>query len=534
VLTGKQINVDANGNFEFVPHDDQNSSIGFQIFFTGDLEYQSMILGKVNMASSKCPFCKLRPKEWSIDHEPGELWCLEAMAATRKLCDDGIVEDTADNRQGCVKEPIYNLALWIYIIPLLHCMIGMFNDAMEGFLTWVDERCENIPDDERFARGEMFEAEFGLKVAEADVEVWIASNEQQLECIKGEVECLKEEKEERMDPAPPGWTRNYLPFVLLKPDRDEIDAAIKERIEEIKAMEAAKKEEENLVKALREIYKVAKSTFLQLRKKRGKLGASLRQLVEEIFRKHGVSKESYHGGDYTGVAILEFIQKICLIFDEIEILLASKSTEATASLEEIATYVSSYHRLFVSMDDMFSLARTPSEKLQEQEEQIYARLAKVIGHVKCQWTKLGLSLLGIKSHSMFEHLIEQMRRHRGGIAEYMEDFVELCHRMVKRHVARSKTRDRVKAARAQCQMEELKLNPEVQAQIEKVHRMCSRNLQNPNKELKKAQERKVRVDRRDEIFTEFEDGEDGNEPLQSGMELNRDEFLDELLDEQTA
>jgi hypothetical protein len=71
----------------------------------------------------------------------------------------------------------------------------------------------------------------------------------------------------------------------------------------------------------------------------------------------------------------------------------------------------------------------------------------VIGHVKSRWTNLGLSLLGIKSHSMFDHLIEQMRCH-GGIAEYMEDFVELCHQMVKRHVSWSKIRDRLKAARA--------------------------------------------------------------------------------------
>jgi uncharacterized coiled-coil DUF342 family protein len=456
------------------------------------------------------------------------------MAATQKSCDDGILEDTADNRRGCVKDPIYNLALWFYIIPLLHCMIGMFNDVIEGFLAWVDERCEKIPDDERFARGDMFEAEFGLKVAEADVKVWIASNEEQLECIKGEVECLREEKDERLDPPPPGWTRTYLPFVLSKPDRNEINFAIMERKEEIKTLEAEKAAEENLVKALREIYKEAKSAFQQLRKKRGKLGSSLRQLVEEIFRKHGVTKESYHGGDYTGVAILEFIQKICLIFDEIQILLESESTEATAPLDEIETYVSSYRNLLILMDDMFSLARTPSEKLQGQKEQIYARLEKVIGHVKDQWTRLGLSLLGIKSHSMFDHLIEQMRRH-DGIAEYFEDFVELCHQMVKRHVSRSKIRDRVKAARAQCRMEELKLNPEVQAQIEHVHKMGSRNLQNPRKALKKAQDREVRMNRREVAFNEAEEGkQDINEPLRSGMELNRLEFLEELFDEQAV
>lgn len=73
-------------------------------------------------------------------------------------------------------------------------MIGMFNDVIEGFLAWVNGRCDKIPDNKRFACGNMFEVEFGLKVAEADIKVWIASNEEQLECIKGEVECLKEEK----------------------------------------------------------------------------------------------------------------------------------------------------------------------------------------------------------------------------------------------------------------------------------------------------------------------------------------------------
>jgi hypothetical protein len=91
------------------------------------------------------------------------------------------------------------------------------------------------------------------------------------------VECLKEEKEERLDPPPPGWTRNYLPFVLSKPkpDQDEIGFTIKEHKEEIKALEADKEEEGNLVKALCEIYKVVKTTFQQLCKKCGKLGALL-------------------------------------------------------------------------------------------------------------------------------------------------------------------------------------------------------------------------------------------------------------------
>jgi uncharacterized coiled-coil DUF342 family protein len=312
-------------------------------------------------------------------------------------------------------------------------------------------------------------------------------------------------------------------------ERDNIDLAIKERKKEIKALETEKDGEEQLAKALREIYKEVKNKWQQLRKKRGKIGSSLRQLVEEneeILRKHGVDKASYHGGDYTGVAILEFMQKLSEIFDEMEVLLISESTETTAPESEINTYISRYRTLFVLMDDMFSLARTPSEKLNEQ---IYSRLEKVICHVKCQWTSLGLSLLGIKTHIMFNHLIQQMRRHNG-IAEYMEDFVELCHQMVKRYAAQTKIRDQLKAARAQCRMEELKLNPDIQAQIKNVHQKCSQNLQNPNKELKKQRERNLRMEQRAKIFTEVEEGKDLNEPLQSGMELNRLEFLDDFLD----
>jgi hypothetical protein len=138
---GKQIKIDENGKFGFVPHvAHHDNSIGFQVLFTGNLKYQSMILGKVNMASSKCPFCKHLPKEWERDHEPGELWCLQTMEETRKQCDNGTLDDIPDNRRGCVKEPIYNIALWFFVIPLLHCMIGMFNDAIMDFLTgWTSD-----------------------------------------------------------------------------------------------------------------------------------------------------------------------------------------------------------------------------------------------------------------------------------------------------------------------------------------------------------------------------------------------------------
>jgi hypothetical protein len=68
------------------------SSLPIRVFVTGDLANFAAILEKVNMAGNWCTLCGLSAKEWSpADHDKGELWTLEAMAAVRESISLGVL-----------------------------------------------------------------------------------------------------------------------------------------------------------------------------------------------------------------------------------------------------------------------------------------------------------------------------------------------------------------------------------------------------------------------------------------------------------
>jgi hypothetical protein len=65
--------------------------------------------------------------------------------------------------------------------------------------------------------------------------------------------------------------------------------------------------------------------------------------------------------------------------------------------------------------------------------------------------------------------------------------------------------------------------------------VCTCDLKNPNKELKEEEAPTVQMDQQEVTFNKLEEGEqDFSKPLQSGMELNWLEFLEELFDEQAV
>ena len=73
---------------------------------TCDLAYTSRVLGKVNMASKRCPYCDLSNQEWQgKDHAKGNLWTFEKMAEVRRQLELGIIKDEPSNRWGCADVP---------------------------------------------------------------------------------------------------------------------------------------------------------------------------------------------------------------------------------------------------------------------------------------------------------------------------------------------------------------------------------------------------------------------------------------------
>ena len=96
------------------------------IFNTGDLKWMAMLLGMDGMSMQWCIYCYLRKQEWIVEgYEKGELRTIENM-----------IEQLEKNLTGTKRRPF--IPVENYAVPLLHLMIGIFNDIDEYMFSFID------------------------------------------------------------------------------------------------------------------------------------------------------------------------------------------------------------------------------------------------------------------------------------------------------------------------------------------------------------------------------------------------------------
>jgi hypothetical protein len=479
-----------------------------KVFSTGDLKYLSMTLGKVNMDSKWCPFCKLSPHEWKVrGHEPGAPWTLEAMEEVRRKIASGELKDTPNNRRGCVDKPAFDsIAIECIVVPALHMMMGMGNDAFKHFLQYIDERHEWIGEEELEARQKLWEA-----AAELDVELSLyisrkEESEYQIFLMQMELAKIEAQKKERLVGS------NKFKHSLA--DRREMNKdilAFKNDISELK--EEAKPEKKRLKYLAARKRKLQKELNQIRAEDRNTKDSHMRQLIDDCLKSFGVDRGACHGGDFTGVALLILNKKIKDIFEAIKAILLS-NPDSKVPPSEIEEQLNKRIQLFVIMDDIFSFARKPREELSDD---IFAEYAEKIETFMLLWENMGLSMTTVKRHCVAAHLIEQMRRH-GDLCEYFEDFVELMHQNQKKKTKRGKIRDFSKLAAYYNSQEYLGINKKVQdagkAMLEKTKRIFKKDRGPRREEL----ERERRIQTREEMYEETR--AEAGEKLSSGLELN--------------
>lgn len=112
----------------------------------GDLAFYDSILGKENMSSILCTWCKLSKSGWAhAENQPGECWTLDAMQQLWWNSAFGNLPNDAKNIQGCTELPLFNsVPIENYMVPALCLMIGAGIDLLESLLEWVSERIESL------------------------------------------------------------------------------------------------------------------------------------------------------------------------------------------------------------------------------------------------------------------------------------------------------------------------------------------------------------------------------------------------------
>jgi hypothetical protein len=149
---------------EELPGEQENNNfISFHVrtFITGDLAFFAIILGKENMSTQWCTWCKLSRVKWSNpNHVRGEPWSIEGIQNVHFSVAENNLHEMPENIRGCTAVPLFDaVPIENFIVPMLHLLIGVGNALLESFLDWIEERVETITPPEIVMRNEVIFAE---------------------------------------------------------------------------------------------------------------------------------------------------------------------------------------------------------------------------------------------------------------------------------------------------------------------------------------------------------------------------------------
>jgi hypothetical protein len=141
----------------------------------GDLAFYATILGKENVSSVWCTWCKLSKAGWAHEgHQPRECWTLDAMQQLRQNLSLGNIPNDAETIKGCTEPPLFNaVPVENYIVPVLHLLIGVGNNLLESLLEWVSERVEKLTHREVVHRNAIIYLEARNQKFKKDYDTWI-------------------------------------------------------------------------------------------------------------------------------------------------------------------------------------------------------------------------------------------------------------------------------------------------------------------------------------------------------------------------
>ena len=141
------------------------------VYVTGDLAFYAIVLGREGMSGKHCYLCQLSASEYKDLLQSGEPWSNDKMQAivkglktskkkkkktTRKRKrveeekdpednDEGHQDARLDPHMGMKEDPWFPfIPVQNFVVPLLHCLIGIGNDLLKRLRWFISEEIEYI------------------------------------------------------------------------------------------------------------------------------------------------------------------------------------------------------------------------------------------------------------------------------------------------------------------------------------------------------------------------------------------------------
>jgi hypothetical protein len=515
------------------------------VWFTGDLAFYAMVLGRESSSGTRCYLCRMSAKEFTQSLQAGEAWSYDTMnELVGKMKRSGAKNPKPI--EGCKELAWWQMVpLNHYLVPLLHTLIGIGNDIYDNFRDVVNESIECLDRKEIEARRKVAECELAIESDKMCRNEWDASEKgKKLESLKGVIyrrnkilkdlgytdgsplkvvaaklddidELLKEYDEyvagddtEGMDYEEGNADGDAMMLVpgdiasaAAGASNDEVASALRRKVEEYLAIIRKSQQEMIPLLAERAVFEKRVSTgkklLARLKKKltefrsvRKKSNDGIESQFLDVLKSIGVELTRYHGGSLAGTDIKKVIANADYLFDEFAIILKSEGNrkeDSPMSDADIDRFCETTKHLFQLWDGAFALAR----KISPTDDDCELYLQYVQAAVDCH-VKFGCNITH-KVHLMLVHVYLQMKTVPRGLGEKMEDWVELQHQIGSRRRRQFRTmKDLQRRASAAARAEQRSKNADVLAQIAAVTQESKRQLTSTIDKTTAAERRRAR------------------------------------------
>jgi hypothetical protein len=126
----------ANKDYELQFGEEDDDAIPMKFYLIGDLKFLFMMLGRSGFSGSYCLYCELKQAQWKKKHiELNSIYCGADKWTIEKLASSFLLGAQPDANarfpEGQKEPPIWDfIAIQNAIVPLLHILLGLLNDAL--------------------------------------------------------------------------------------------------------------------------------------------------------------------------------------------------------------------------------------------------------------------------------------------------------------------------------------------------------------------------------------------------------------------
>ena len=392
----------------------------FYVLQVGDLAAQMALQGRESMASTRCIKCSLTKAEWTNEMSGRDLTIADI--------NNNIKPNANIGQKQCL---LWNICPSNTVVPILHCEMGTVNDQLYKKL-FRDILTLDVGSNEEYNKRmsviDIRETMEQLEETKDSMETDLDMLKHNLSSRRNELNRTKVNAQNRLKNAKRNSVLNAIKIgsledllTITRRDIKEIDTILYRKKEEVDSLEKEIVDQFNLLDK-------AELSVKSMQWESRRQEVSIHSKIERILESHGVTIQTYHGGNLTGGAILTFLEKHQSIMDDIKDVckqyidqhIREGSSLSLPTIEVFNLKLDAHRRLFKAQDAVYAHLRLIHPTRQEMIE-----TRERIAIMKSLWLSMGLSVTP-KAHLIFTHAADDQQRY-GGIGDKIEDPLEKRH-----------------------------------------------------------------------------------------------------------